>query len=52
MYLLEPNRIEFRGGEVSGGEGGRGGTRTMSRAVHMNKIRFADVKKVLFKKFI
>lgn len=37
---------------MRGGEGGRGGTGAMRRAVHINKVRFADVKKVLFKRFI
>lgn len=52
IYLLKPNRIEFRGGQVRGGEGGRGGTGAMRRAVHINKVGFTDVKKLLFKKFI
>lgn len=48
---MQPNRIEFRGGDVRGGEGGRGGTGAMRRTVHINKVRFADVKTFLFKKF-
>lgn len=51
-YLLKPNRIEFRGGQERGGEGGRGGTRAMRRTFHINKVRLTDVKKALFKKFI
>lgn len=49
LYLLKPNRIEFRGGHVRGGEGGRGGTGAMRRTVHINKLRFTDVQKVLLK---
>lgn len=37
----------MRGG---GGEGGRGGTGTMRRTVHINKVGLADVKQFLFKK--
>lgn len=51
-YLLKPNRIEFRGRQERGGEGGRGGTGAMRRTVHINKVRLTDVKKALFKKFI
>lgn len=46
---MKPNRIEFRGGHVRGGEGGRGGTGAMRRTVHINKLRFTDVQKVLLK---
>lgn len=49
LYLLEPNRIEFRGGHVRGGEGGRGGTGAMRRTVHINKLRLTDVQKLLLK---
>lgn len=54
FYLLQPNRTEFRGGDVRGGGegGGRGGTGAMRRTVHINKVRFADVKPILFKKFV
>lgn len=52
IYLLKPNRIEFRGGHVRRGEGGRGRTGAMRRTVHINKVGFTDVKKFLFKKFI
>lgn len=51
IYLLKPNRIEFRGGHVRGGEGSRGGTGAMRRTVHI-KVGFTDVKKFLFEKFI
>lgn len=33
---------------MRGGEGGRGGTGAISRTVHVNKVRFADVKQFLF----
>lgn len=40
----------MRGG--GGGDGGRGGTGAMRRTVRINEVRFADVEKVLFEKFI
>lgn len=52
VYLLQSNRIEFGGGDVSRGEGGGGGTGAIGRTVHINKVRFADVKRLLFKKLI
>ena len=52
IYLLQPNRIVFRGGDVRGGEGGRGGTGAIRRTIHINKVRLADVKQFLFKKYI
>jgi len=48
---LQSDRTEFRGGDVRGGEGGRGRTGAMRSTIHINKVRFADVKKFLFKKF-
>lgn len=55
FYLLWPNRAELWGGDVrggGGGDGGRGGTGAMRRTVRINEVRFADVEKVLFEKFI
>lgn len=41
------------GGGGDGGRGrGRGGTGAMRRTVRINEVRFADVEKVLFEKFI
>lgn len=43
------NRIEFRGGDVRGREGGR---RRTGATIHKSKVRFTDVKQLLFEKFI
>lgn len=51
IYLLQPDRTEIRGRDVGGGGEGRGGTGAMRKTIHINKVRFADVKQLLFTKF-